>query len=157
MNILFFPDLDGSIAMPLMALEMIECPGDTSDYETIDYKALTGGKPVTFEGILEGFKHNLTKYFPDDGNPRVIVGEGFGAWATFYIMSHLGRVKANQFIAINPITEMPTAVLNAGFLGRLFTKKVEWTDDFWPVFANDEEYSRSKSSLDFIDNFLKVV
>lgn len=32
-------------------------------------------------------------------------------------------------------------------------QKVEWTDDFWPVFANDEEYSRSKSSLDFIDNF----
>ncbi|MEN2280871.1 glycoside hydrolase family 43 protein [Algoriphagus sp. SE2] len=34
-------------------------------------------------------------------------------------------------------------------------QKVEWTDDLWPVFSNDEAYTRSKASLDFIDNFKK--
>lgn len=34
-------------------------------------------------------------------------------------------------------------------------QKVEWTDDLWPVFANDEEYNRSNASLEFADNFKK--
>lgn len=34
-------------------------------------------------------------------------------------------------------------------------QRVEWTDDNWPVFANDESYTRSLASLEFTDNFRK--
>jgi xylan 1,4-beta-xylosidase len=34
-------------------------------------------------------------------------------------------------------------------------QKVEWTDDQWPIFANNETYARSMASLEFNDNFKK--
>ena len=34
-------------------------------------------------------------------------------------------------------------------------QKVEWTSDNWPVFANNEGYTRSMASLEFTDDFRK--
>ncbi len=32
-------------------------------------------------------------------------------------------------------------------------EKITWTEDGWPVFANDARYNRPKTSVDFTDNF----
>lgn len=34
-------------------------------------------------------------------------------------------------------------------------EKIEWTDDNWPILANNASYERSKASLEFTDNFKK--
>lgn len=34
-------------------------------------------------------------------------------------------------------------------------EKIEWTDDNWPILANNAGYERSKASLEFTDNFKK--
>lgn len=34
-------------------------------------------------------------------------------------------------------------------------EKIEWTDDKWPILANNAGYERSKASLEFTDNFKK--